>query len=116
MPKPQLTQEAVAFIIQVRDDPTTITTWEDISKMVKERFGIDVSLQGIAKSYHRNKRKINTNQIILKANQSSEIAHNQSNKIQAFQEFKKIETRNQDKPKEFVEFDDDYLSSLIKGE
>ncbi|ELA09269.1 hypothetical protein MOMA_02650 [Moraxella macacae 0408225] len=59
MPKPQLTQEAIAFIIQIRDDPTTITTWQDISNMVKEKFNINVSLQGIAKSYHRNKGKIN---------------------------------------------------------
>lgn len=64
MPKPQLTQEAISFIIQTRDDPTTITTWEDIAKMVQERFNIMVSLQGIAKSYHRNKGKIDIKTIL----------------------------------------------------
>lgn len=68
MPKPQLTREAIAFIIQVRDDPTTINTWQDISNMVKNKFGIEVSLQGIAKSYHRHKNDTQIKQCINKAN------------------------------------------------
>lgn len=111
MAKKKLTKEAIAFIIECRDDPTRVNTWEDIAKMVNKKFDIEMSFQGIAKSYKSNKGKISISQTRKQIKQSSD-----DKKIQMLQELKKIETRNQDKPKEFVEFDDNYLSSLIKGE
>ena len=42
MARPRLTKEAIAFIIERRDDPTTIYTWQDITDMIDERFGIKV--------------------------------------------------------------------------
>lgn len=55
MPRPRLTREAIAFIVQVRNDPTVINTWGDIAQMVKDKFNIEVSLQAIAQSYQRHK-------------------------------------------------------------
>lgn len=117
MAKKRLTKEAIAFIIECRDDPTRVNTWEDIAKMVNEKFGIEMSFQGIAKSYKTNKDKISINQIKKQSNQSSEIIQSSNNnKIQAFQELKKIETRTQNQNKEFVEFDDDEFNAMLKGE
>lgn len=117
MAKKRLTKEAIAFIIECRDDPTRVNTWEDVAKMVNEKFGIEMSFQGIAKSYKTNKDKISINQIKKQSNQSSEIIQSSNdNKIQAFQELKKIETRTQTQNKEFVEFDDDEFNAMLKGE
>lgn len=55
MARPQLTKEAIAFIIECRDDPTRIYTWKDIAKLVDDKFGISVSLQAIANNYRKYK-------------------------------------------------------------
>lgn len=55
MARPRLTKEAIAFIIERRDDPTTIYTWQDITDMIDERFGIKVSFQAVARNYHKYK-------------------------------------------------------------
>ena len=47
MARPRLTKEAIAFIIECRDDPAQVYTLEDIAKLVEEKFGISVSLQAI---------------------------------------------------------------------
>lgn len=110
MPKKRLTKEAIAFIIECRDDPTQVNTWENIARMVKEKFDIEISFQGIAKSYRSNKGKISISQTKKQINQSSD------DKIQAFQELKKIETKSQSQNKEFVEFSDEEFNSMLKGE
>lgn len=115
MARQRLTKEAIAFLIECRDDPTRVNTWEDIAKMVKEKFGIEMSFQGIAKSYQTNKGKISTSQIKKQSNQS-ENSQNQGNKIQTFQELRKINTRNENPNKEFVEFSDEEFNSMLKGE
>ncbi|QPT43597.1 hypothetical protein I6G26_00465 (plasmid) [Moraxella nonliquefaciens] len=38
MARPRLTKEAIAFIIERRDDPTTIYTLQDIADMIDERL------------------------------------------------------------------------------
>lgn len=55
MARPKLTKEAIAFIIECRDNPKEVHTWEDIANLVADRFGIQVSFQAIAKSYQKNK-------------------------------------------------------------
>lgn len=55
MARPRLTKAAIAFIIECRDDPHRIFTWQDIANLVEEEFGISVSLQAIANNYRKYK-------------------------------------------------------------
>lgn len=61
MAKPQLNKEAIAFIIECRDNPREIHTWQDIANLVADKFGVKLSFQAIAKSYHKNKGKVEIN-------------------------------------------------------
>ena len=58
MAKQQLTKEAISFIIECRDNPKEIHTWQNIADLVADKFGVKLSFQAIAKSYHTNKDKI----------------------------------------------------------
>lgn len=58
MAKQQLTKEAIAFIISCRDNPKEIHTWKNIADLVADKFGVKLSFQAIAKSYHANKGKV----------------------------------------------------------
>lgn len=78
----RLTKEAIAFIIECRDDPTRVNTWEDIVKMVNEKFGIEMSFQGIAKSYHRNKNKSSIKNIHTGQTQKVAISEDSRKKMQ----------------------------------
>lgn len=60
----RLTKEAIAFIIECRDDPTQVYTWQEITDLVAEKFGIQLSFQAIAKSYHKHKDNIEIKPII----------------------------------------------------
>lgn len=55
MARQRLTKEAIAYIIECREDPTQINTWQDIAELVAEKFKIEVTFQAIAKSYSKNK-------------------------------------------------------------
>lgn len=61
MARPQLSKEAIAFIIECRDNPKEVYTWQDIADLVADKFGVKLSFQAIAKSYHRNKGKVTLN-------------------------------------------------------
>lgn len=63
MARPRLTKEAIAFIIECRDDPTQVYTLEDIAKLVEEKFGISVSLQAIGNNYRKYKSDKSITQI-----------------------------------------------------
>lgn len=58
MARPRLTKEAIAFIVECRDDPKKIYTWKDIANLVADKFGIMVSFQAIAKNYQKHKYSI----------------------------------------------------------
>lgn len=82
MAKQRLTNEAIAFIIEQRDNPTAVNTWEDIAKMVDKKFGIKLSFQGIAKSYHRNKSNSNIKNIDTGQTQKVAISDDSRKKMQ----------------------------------
>lgn len=75
MARPRLTKEAIAFIVECRDNPKEIYTWEDIANLVSDKFGIKVSFQAIAKNYQKHKDSIQINR------QALEINTNQNNQI-----------------------------------
>lgn len=107
---------AIRQIVKMRSDEYHNYSYRAIAEQIKNEFGIEVTPQAIGYLYRKHK-----DNFINQSDNNSENSHQtKGNKSDVsnkkFQEFKKIETRNQDKPKEFVEFDDDYLSSLIKGE
>lgn len=58
MARPRLTKEATAFIIECRDNPKEIYTWEDIANLFSDKFGIQASFQAIAKNYQKHKDSI----------------------------------------------------------
>lgn len=68
MARPRLTKEAIAFIIECRDNPKEIYTWEDIANLVSDKFGIQVSFQAIAKNYQKHKDSIQLNRQVLEIN------------------------------------------------
>lgn len=107
---------AIRQIVKMRSDEYHNYSYRAIAEHLKNEFGIEVTPQAIGYLYRKNKDSF-INQSNSNSENSNQIKGNQSSISNAkFQELKKIETRSQDKPKEFVEFDDDYLSSLIKGE
>lgn len=75
MARPRLTKEAIAFIVECRDNPKEIYTWEDIANLVSDKFGIKVSFQAIAKNYQKHKDSIQINR------QALEISTTQNNQI-----------------------------------
>ncbi|OPH37667.1 hypothetical protein [Moraxella equi] len=75
MARPRLTKEAIAFIVECRDNPKEIHTWEDIANLVSDKFGIKVSFQAIAKNYQKHKDSIQINR------QSLEVNKNQNHQI-----------------------------------
>lgn len=57
MAKAKLPKIAIQYIIECRDDPYHIRTWQDIASMVKDKFNIEVSLQAVAQTYKRHRTK-----------------------------------------------------------
>ena len=55
MAKKLLSKSAIKFIVALRNDETQCYSFSDISKLVAEKFGVEVSWQTIAYHYQRNK-------------------------------------------------------------
>ena len=51
----KLSDAAIAFIIEERDNPHTLYTFEEISKLVETEFKISISRNAVSKSYHKHK-------------------------------------------------------------
>lgn len=105
-------------VIKMRSDEYHNYSYREIAEHVKNEFGIEVTPQALGYLYRKNKDNfINQFDSNSETENSKQIKENQSDVSNTkFQEFKKIETRNKDKAKEFVEFDDDEFNSMLKGE
>lgn len=51
----KLSDAAIAFIIEERDNPHTVHTFEEISKLVEKKFEISIGRGAVSKSYHKHK-------------------------------------------------------------
>jgi len=51
----KLSDAAIAFIIEERDNPHTVYTFEQIAELVKTEFKISISRNAVSKSYHKHK-------------------------------------------------------------
>ena len=51
----KLSDAAIAFIIEERDNPHTVHTFEEISKLVEKKFEIYIGRGAVSKSYHKHK-------------------------------------------------------------
>ena len=51
----KLSDAAIAFIIEERDNPHTVYTFEQIAKLVETEFKISISRNAVSKSYHKHK-------------------------------------------------------------
>lgn len=51
----KLSDAAIAFIIGERDNPHTVYTFEEISRLVETEFKISISRNAVSKSYHKHK-------------------------------------------------------------
>ena len=47
--------DAIRFIIECRNDPSQVYTWQDIADLVQTRFDIKVSGQAVGQSYKKYK-------------------------------------------------------------
>ncbi|MGM8886758.1 hypothetical protein ACS8FD_12545 [Psychrobacter sp. 1U2] len=55
MAKSKLTKNAIRFIIQKREDWYVNYTFDDIAKLLKQEFDINITEQGVSKSYRKHK-------------------------------------------------------------
>ena len=51
----KLSNAAIAFIIEERDNPHTVYTFEEIAKLVEKKFEISIGRGAVSKSYHKHK-------------------------------------------------------------
>ena len=51
----KLSNAAIAFIIEERDNPYTVYTFEEIAKLVEKKFEISIGRGAVSKSYHKHK-------------------------------------------------------------
>jgi len=51
----KLSDAAIAFIIEERDNPNTVYTFEKIAELVETEFKISISRNAVSKSYHKHK-------------------------------------------------------------
>ena len=51
----KLSDAAIAFIIEERDNPHTVHTFEEIAKLVEKKFEISIGRGAVSKSYHKHK-------------------------------------------------------------
>lgn len=51
----KLSDAAIAFIIEERDNPHTVHTFEEIAKLVEKKFEISIGRGAVSKSYHKYK-------------------------------------------------------------
>ena len=55
MARKLLSMNAIRFIIESRNDPSQVYTWQDIADLVQTKFDIKVSGQGVGQSYKNTK-------------------------------------------------------------
>ena len=55
MARKLLSMDAIRFIIECRNDPSQVYTWQDIADLVQTRFDIKVSGQAVGQSYKKYK-------------------------------------------------------------
>ena len=55
MARKLLTMNAIRFIIESRNDPSKVYTWQDIADLVQTKFDIKVSGQAVGQSYKKYK-------------------------------------------------------------
>ena len=51
----KLSNAAIAFIIEERDNPHTVCTFDEIAKLVEKKFEISIGRGAVSKSYHKHK-------------------------------------------------------------
>ena len=51
----KLSNVAIAFIIEERDNPHTVCTFDEIAKLVEKKFEISIGRGAVSKSYHKHK-------------------------------------------------------------
>ena len=51
----KLSDAAIAFIIEERDNPHTVYTFEEIAKLVEKKFEISIGRGAVSESYHKHK-------------------------------------------------------------
>ena len=58
MARKLLSMDAIRFIIECRNDPSQVYTWQDIADLVQTRFDIKVSGQAVGQSYKKYKNVV----------------------------------------------------------
>lgn len=58
MAKRKLSNLASQFIVECRDNPSETYTWDEISTLLNEKFGVSVKASSVYKAYHRYKEKM----------------------------------------------------------
>ena len=53
MARKLLSMDAIRFIIECRNDPSQVYTWQDIADLVKTKFDIKVSGQAVGQGYKK---------------------------------------------------------------
>lgn len=62
MAKRRLTDDAIRYIINCRNDASKAYTWQEISDLVKAEYNVHVSLQATSQAYKKHKDSFNKNQ------------------------------------------------------
>lgn len=68
MARKLLTMNAIRFIIESRDDPSQVYTWQDIADLVQTKFDIKVSGQAVGQSYKKYKDSFSSTTETVKLN------------------------------------------------
>ncbi|WP_296208616.1 hypothetical protein [Psychrobacter sp. UBA3480] len=59
MAKPKLTKEAIRYIASLYNSETENHTFSEIKNKIKEKYGIEVSLQAVQQNYHKYMEDLN---------------------------------------------------------
>lgn len=127
MARPRLTKEAIAFIIECRESPSEIYTWDDIAKLVAEKFDIHVSFQAIAKNYEKHKDNVEIQSLKpaqinnSNRNKTTTVTDNGDGKSNPVSDLttliiQKNLTTKENQRKEFVETSEEDFINFLKGE
>ena len=68
MARKLLTMNAIRFIIESRNDPSKVYTWQDIADLVQTKFDIKVSGQAVGQSYKKYKDSFSSTTETVKLN------------------------------------------------
>ncbi|MGP5059462.1 hypothetical protein ACTXIV_12260 [Psychrobacter celer] len=66
MAKPKLTKEAIRYIASLYNSETENHTFSEIKNKIKEKYGIEVSLQAVQQNYHKYMEDLNKGKKIAK--------------------------------------------------